>query len=624
MHRPFPHLGRLCALGIAVALLALACLSESLGMAQPPTARAAVPDRAAQVRAENAIRKIFKEEYARAERDPAAARELAAALLQQARDTTESPALRFVALREARDLAAGAGDITGAFQAVADLAREFAADPLLMKADVLTRAGQKATTPEAQRMLAETALTLVDEALGGEAPFEAVRLLGLAEEQATRAKSLALIARIQKRARELETLRKDFEAIRPAAEKLRSNPRDPEASLTMGRYYALTKGNWTRALPLLARGADAKLRELARRDLAGPTSDAERAAVGDAWWALAEQTPEPAKTQLQQRAAFWYRQAVAGLAGAAKERATKRMGTVQTVGLIRTFSGHTRAVQSAALSPDGRFAVSGGDEDDIRLWDVASGKTLRLLKGHTNQVWSVAFSPDGTRILSGGDDHTVRLWDSSSGKEIRQFRGHTDHVNRVAFAPDGRVALSASDDKTLRLWDVATGKELRQLEGHQKGIWGAGFANDGKQVISGSLDKTVGLWDAVTGKELRTIEGHKEGVMTVALLPDGRHALSAGNDKSVRLWDLNNGSEVRQFKGHTGPVLSLSLAADGKRLLTCGQDRTIRLWDVHTGRELHRFEGHTDEVTSVVFSADGRFCLSASLDQTVRLWGLPK
>jgi WD40 repeat protein len=605
-------------------LLALVCASGPPGAAQAPAARAAVPDNPALARAEGAIRKIFKEEYARAAGDPAAARELAATLREQARATTDSPALRFAALREARDLAARAGDLPAAFQAAADLARDFAVDPLLVKADALTRAGQKATTPEVQRALAEAALGLLDEALGGDGPLEALRLAAFAEEQATRARSLPLLARVQKKARALEAFRKEFEPFRPAAEKLRRDPRDPAANLAMGRYYCLVKGNWARGLPLLALGADADLKELARRDLAAPVKAAERAAVGDGWWDQAEAAPEPAKSALRRRAAYWYQQAVPELAGADRERAAGRLSAVGVVGLVRTFTGHARAVQSAALSPDGRLAVSGGDDDDLRLWDVATGKTLRLLKGHTNQVWSVAFSPDGKHILSGGDDKTVRLWDAADGKEIRRFIGHTDHVNRVAFAPDGRVALSGSDDKTLRLWQPETGKELRRLEGHQKGVWGAAFAKDGKKVISGSLDKSVVLWDADTGKELRTLEGHSDGVMTVALLPDGRQALSGGNDKTLRLWDLDSAREVRRFEGHTGAVLCISLAPDGRRLLSCGQDKTIRLWDVATGKELHRFEGHTDEVVSVVFSHDGRSCLSASLDRTVRLWGLPK
>src|SRR5262245_22023877 len=101
MHLPFP-----VRVWIPVALTALAWLSAPgpQGAAQPAGKRLPVPDAAAQGRTEAVVRKLFKEDYARAEKDVSAARELATTLLKQAQGITDSTPLRFVALREARDL----------------------------------------------------------------------------------------------------------------------------------------------------------------------------------------------------------------------------------------------------------------------------------------------------------------------------------------------------------------------------------------------------------------------------------------------------------------------------------------------------------------------------------------
>jgi WD40 repeat protein/predicted Ser/Thr protein kinase len=291
---------------------------------------------------------------------------------------------------------------------------------------------------------------------------------------------------------------------------------------------------------------------------------------------------------------------------------------------IQTMQGHARLVWSVAFSPDGAYALSGSDDNTLKLWDIKTGKCLQTMEGHTNAVRSVAFSPDGAYALSGSWDNTLKLWDIKTGKCLQTMEGHTNAVRSVAFSPDGAHALSGSEDKTLKLWDINTGKCLQTMRGHSDRVWSVAFSPDGAYALSGSLDRTLKLWDINTGKCLQTMQGHSDGVLSVAFSPDGTYALSGSDDNTLKLWDINTGKCLRTMQGHTDWVLSVAFSPDGAHALSGSRDKTLKLWDIKTGKCVQTMEGHSDWVRSVAFSPDGAYALSGSDDKTLKLWDLRK
>lgn len=113
----------------------------------------------------------------------------------------------------------------------------------------------------------------------------------------------------------------------------------------------------------------------------------------------------------------------------------------------------------------------------IRLWDADTGAEKRSFVGHEGNAGVVAFSPDGRRALSGGQDRTMRLWDVETGQELGRFEAGTGSVTGVAFSPDGRNALSGGfEDPIVRLWrlpeppateSIRSGKKAGETPGRQ-------------------------------------------------------------------------------------------------------------------------------------------------------------
>ena len=89
------------------------------------------------------------------------------------------------------------------------------------------------------------------------------------------------------------------------------------------------------------------------------------------------------------------------------------------------------------------------------MWELSSGRCERVLEGHKYGVNSVAWSADGLRALSGSEDNTVRVWELSSGRCERVLEGHTSRLRSAAWSADGRFAFSAADNGEIRVWGVS-------------------------------------------------------------------------------------------------------------------------------------------------------------------------
>jgi hypothetical protein len=160
---------------------------------------------------------------------------------------------------------------------------------------------------------------------------------------------------------------------------------------------------------------------------------------------------------------------------------------------VRRLTGHQDAVTSVAVTPDGRYVVSGSWDRTVRIWELATGKEVRRLIGQQGHVESVAVTPDGRYIVSGGNDATLRLWELATGEEIRRFAGHEGHVRSVAVTPDGRYVVSGSWDRTVRIWELATGKEVRRLTDDIY-VVSLEVTPDGRYLVCGCEDGTVRVW----------------------------------------------------------------------------------------------------------------------------------
>ncbi len=310
------------------------------------------------------------------------------------------------------------------------------------------------------------------------------------------------------------------------------------------------------------------------------------------------------------------------------------------------------------ISPDGRYALSGGNDPDtdLILWDYETGTALRHMTGNEGSIFDIAFTPDGNQALTAMQDGTLILWDiaaalkpgSTTGNVIRRLEGHQGSVNSVEISSDGRYAISGSLGGGVIYWDLHTGEILQRMFGHfeGRGVYDVAFLPGEQQAVSSSWDGSMIVWDLQSGEQLQRLTGLTGGVGShfsadgdwgihgISLSPDGKHLLSAGRDESLLLWDIStalntgviSGESLRRFIGHAGFVVDVAFAPDGQTALSTARNDAIIVWDVAAGTPIRRLPINNRLNSSfrptLALHPDGRSALSTEADGTILKWQL--
>lgn len=380
-----------------------------------PPKHPAVPD-AAKIRdAEAAVRKALPIDQAKTSRDKA---DLARTLLQTAANSGAKDAELYILLRMARDLAAQGMDVKTALEAIDARAGAFDVDAMGEKGDLFaktTAKGQDATA------WSGAALDLAQEASEADDYETAVKLAARAEVLARAANEKGLQETAKERSKELVDLKRVADGLKACFKTLETKPGDAAANVAVGKFLSLVKGEWKRGLPMLAKGSEPALKNLAEQELANPTDPAAQAALGEAWAAQAEKETPIYKARGRERAAEWLGRAIPGLTGLAKVSAERKLASMGPItgpkGQLTLDLGVGVKMEMVYLKP-GTFTM-GSTETPKERWQVDERPEHRvtITKGFYLGKYAV----------------TQAQWEAVTGKNPSKWKGPDLPVEQVSW-----------------------------------------------------------------------------------------------------------------------------------------------------------------------------------------------
>ena len=174
----------------------------------------------------------------------------------------------------------------------------------------------------------------------------------------------------------------------------------------------------------------------------------------------------------------------------------------------------------------------------LALYDAAS---LTLVTAGGGSASKVAMAPGGQQAALVGQDGQVAVIDIASGRQVAHINAHINPVQHLAWSADGKRLATGTmpqgygkdrrtgqlgplhDTELLKLWDVATGDLLAVAGTVSGGVVSIDFSRDGKWLAVADGDGNVRLLDARSLREsaLLASEGRPAG-QEVRFSPDSQ------------------------------------------------------------------------------------------------------
>jgi WD40 repeat protein len=219
--------------------------------------------------------------------------------------------------------------------------------------------------------------------------------------------------------------------------------------------------------------------------------------------------------------------------------------------LMKNLTKHQASVRSLAISADSQTLVSGSFDRTIEFWHLPDGESIQTI-ADDEPIAAIALSANGEFFASTGDDGIIKIRSISSGESIAELIGNQHCIGSLAIAPNSRTIAAGTVNGYAILWHLEnTPTDTRQkhqiepsqaIKAHAGQINACVFSPDGEYLITGSVDGKAKVWYKADDLSFRDkaksiLKGDPgRSVMSVAIDPDGRLIAVGGANGTIQLW----------------------------------------------------------------------------------------
>lgn len=234
----------------------------------------------------------------------------------------------------------------------------------------------------------------------------------------------------------------------------------------------------------------------------------------------------------------------------------------------------------SSLAFTGEVVFSGWTDGKIRSHEAEQGVALWHIDNcHHNGVTSIEVSHNQKFIVSGGEEGEVRVWEIRTREMILHLKQHTMAVSSLQLFENDMQVVSASRDRTIYIWDLRQGARVGALTQKMGGVNCICLLPDGQQLLSVGQEKRLAFWHVKEPAPLQVADAGSE-LLCVCTDAAGELCATAGVDCKVRVWSIKDGVVLCEGTAHSGTVRQVCFSPDGKQLVSVGDDSCVLIWNI--------------------------------------------
>ncbi|KAJ3190427.1 hypothetical protein HDU85_000723 [Gaertneriomyces sp. JEL0708] len=313
--------------------------------------------------------------------------------------------------------------------------------------------------------------------------------------------------------------------------------------------------------------------------------------------------------------------------------------TAAGLDFVKHFRAHLGAIVAIDVTADGQFAVTGGVDAGVKVFDVAAFDMITMFKyaspvaesgiGTVGWAWGGGVGR-GLVCVTDRTTPDISIYSHLDGQLLRKIRPpHTAPISVLRYNPMTDVVVSVDKEGGCEYWAVDTEALDRNPEDGDTPHATTGDANTQKGWLVPGRERGV-HWDYKSDTDLWIFRKNKKPPASLTFSPDyTRFATISLQDRHVRVFHFATGKLYRDYDEGLAVVMEMQQKGGQGKLDDMEFGRRVAV-----ERELESQKGGQSTTINAVFDGSSNFLIYPTIlgikvvnlvtNRVVRLLGKPE